>query len=270
MIPGSNVHTHTTFSDGSNSAEEMVLGAMRLGFHTLGFSDHGHAAYDRCGMSLHQEAAYREEIRRLQQLYAGRILILLGYEHDWLSPADFSEYEYAIESVHFVPMEGGVFCVDRSRSVLEDAIQQHFAGDPYRMCQAYFRTVCESCEHTRADILGHMDLVMKFNEGRDLFDDGDPRYLNAALEAADCAADSGLLVEINTGAIARGYRTEPYPGRAMLKRLHERSARILLSSDCHNAKHLNHAFETAAAVARSCGFKTAWMYRGEQVEEYPL
>ena len=56
----------------------------------------------------------------------------------------------------------------------------------------------------------------------------------------------------------------------MLKRLHERSARILLSSDCHNAKHLNHAFETAAAVARSCGFKTAWMYRGEQVEEYPL
>ena len=74
MIPGSNVHTHTTFSDGSNSAEEMVLAAMRLGFHTLGFSDHGHTAYDRCGMSLHQEAAYREEIRRLQRLYAGRIL----------------------------------------------------------------------------------------------------------------------------------------------------------------------------------------------------
>lgn len=270
MLPGSNVHTHTVFSDGDNTAEEMVRAALRLGFHTLGFSDHGHAEYDRCGMSLAREAAYREEIRRLQQLYAGRIHILLGYEHDWLSPADFTEYEYVIESVHFVPVEGGVFCVDRSRSVLEDAIQQHFAGDPYRMCQAYFRTVCESCARTRADVLGHMDLVMKFNEGRDLFDDGDPRYLDAALEAADCAADRGLLVEINTGAIARGYRTEPYPGGAILKRLRQRDARILLSSDCHNSAYLDCGFETAAAVARACGFRTAWMYRGKQAEEYPL
>ena len=270
MTPKSNVHTHTTFSDGSNTAEEMVQAALRLGFHTLGFSDHGHAVYDRCGMSLEREAAYRAEVRRLQQTYGERIQILLGYEHDWLSPADFSEYEYAIESVHFVPVEGGVFCVDRSRSVLEDAIQRYYAGDPYRMCQAYFRTVCVSCEKTKADILGHIELVMKFNERRDLYDDEDPRYLSAALEAADCAADSGRLVEINTGAIARSYRTSPYPGRTMLKRLHERNARILLSSDCHDASYLDCGFENAAAIAKECGFRTAWMYRGLQVEEYLL
>lgn len=270
MIPGSNVHTHTVFSDGSDTAEEMVQAALRLGFHTLGFSDHGHAEYDSCSMSLAGEMAYGAEIRRLKRAYGDRIHILLGYEHDWLSPADFSEYEYAIESVHYVPVNGGVFCVDHSRAVLEDAIEKHFDGDPYRMCAAYFKTVCASCAETKADILGHMELVMKFNEGRDLFDDQDPRYLNAALEAADCAADSGRLLEINTGAISRGYRTEPYPGRAMLKRLHERNARILLSSDCHAAAHLNCAFEDAASIARSCGFKTAWMYRGQQVEEYPL
>lgn len=270
MIPRSNVHTHTTFSDGRNSAEEMVRAAIRLGFHTLGFSDHGHTEYDRCSMSLEGEAAYRSEITRLQQKYGDRIHILLGYEHDWLSPTDFSGYEFAIESVHYVPVDGGVFCVDHSRATQENAIRKHFSGDPYRMCQAYFKIVCESCEHTKADILGHIELVMKFNENRDLFDDTDPRYLNAALEAADCAADSGRLVEINTGAISRGYRKEPYPGRAMLKHLHERNARILLSSDCHNAAHLECAFEQAVAIARSCGFRTAWMYRGKQVEEYLL
>ena len=270
MIPDTNVHTHTVFSDGDNTAEEMVQAALRLGFHTLGFSDHGHAAYDSCSMSPEGERAYGAEIRRLQRAYGDRLHILLGYEHDWLSPADFSEYEYVIESVHFVPVDGGLFCVDHSRAVLEEVIRKHFAGDPYRMCRAYFQTVCASCEQTRADILGHMELVMKFNEHRDLFDDADPRYLSAALEAADCAADRGLLVEINTGAISRGYRSSPYPGRAMLKRLHERNARILLSSDCHAAAHLNCAFEDAASIARSCGFRTAWMYRGKQAEEYPL
>lgn len=270
MIPGSNVHTHTTFSDGTNTAEEMVQAALRLGFHTLGISDHGHAAYDSCSMSLKGEMAYRDEIRRLQRLHGDRIHILLGYEHDWLSPADFEEYEYVIESVHYVPVDGSVFCVDHSRAALEEVIRKHFFGDPYRMCRAYFRTVCESCEKTRADILGHMELVMKFNEHQDLFDDRDPRYLSAALEAADCAADSGLLVEINTGAIARGYRSSPYPGRAMLKRLRQRNARILLSSDCHNATYLDCAFDRAAAIARECGFKTAWMYGKKQVEEYPL
>ncbi len=270
MTPKSNVHTHTTFSDGSNTAEEMVQAALRLGFHTLGFSDHGHAAYDSCSMSPEGEAAYCTEIRRLQRVYGDRIHILLGCEHDWLSPADFSEYEYVIESVHYVPVDGALFCVDRSRAVLEDVIQKHFAGDPYRMCQAYFRTVCASCERTKADILGHIELVMKFNEHRDLFDDQDPRYLSAALEAADCAADSGRLVEINTGALARGYRSSPYPGWAMLKRLHERNARILLSSDCHDVSYLNCAFEDAADIAKECGYKTAWMYRRLQVEEYPL
>lgn len=270
MTPKSNVHTHTSFSDGVNTAEEMVCAALDLGFHTLGFSDHGHTAYDSCSMSLAQEAAYRAEIKRLQQAYGNRIHILLGYEHDWLSSSGFSQYEYAIESVHYVPVDEGVFCVDRSRAVLEKAIHEQFGGDPYRMCRAYFRTVCESCANTKADILGHMDLVMKFNERRDIFDDEDPRYQNAALEAADCAADSGRLVEINTGAIARGYRTEPYPGRAILKRLHEKNARILLSSDCHDAAYLDCAFANAAQIARECGFKTAWMYRGKQVEEYLL
>ena len=35
-ITRSNVHSHTTFSDGKNTAEEMVQAALSLGFHTLG------------------------------------------------------------------------------------------------------------------------------------------------------------------------------------------------------------------------------------------
>lgn len=269
MTPKSNIHTHTTFSDGRDTAEEMLRRALALGFHTLGFSDHGYAPYCDYGMTQAQEPRYRAEVLRLREKYAGRIDILLGYEHDWLSPAPEEPYDYVIESTHYLKKDGEIFDLDYTRPLLEAAVRTHYGGDFYALCRDYFRTICESCE-SPANILGHMDLIMKFNEGRDLFDDADPRYLGPALEAAECAARSGKLVEVNTGAVAKGYRTQPYPGRAILARLAELRAPVILSSDCHNAPWLDCHFAETVALLRACGFKTALEYRGSTLEEYPL
>ena len=70
------LHTHTLFSDGKNSAEEMVCEAIRLGLKCIGFSDHSGVCYDDCGMTEKTEEEYRAEIRRLKTEYAGRIKIL--------------------------------------------------------------------------------------------------------------------------------------------------------------------------------------------------
>lgn len=269
-IPCSNVHSHTTFSDGRNSAEEMVQAALALGFHTLGFSEHGPADYDDSAMPADREPAYRAEITRLREKYAGRIDLMLGLEHDWLSPHRADGYDYSIESVHYVPVGGAIWSVDRTREELEAAMAEHYSGDPYALCRDYFRTVCASIEGTGAAILGHIELIMKFNERRDLFDDGDPRYLKCALECAELAARSGRLVEINTGAVARGYRTQPYPGEAMLRRVRECGGRIILTSDCHDARFLDCGFANSAALAKACGFETAWEYRGGEQVEYKL
>lgn len=269
-VPKSNVHSHTTFSDGRDSAEEMVRAALALGFHTLGFSEHGHADYDDCSMPLDVEPVYRAEIARLREKYADQINILLGCEHDWFSPVNVESYDYCIESVHYIPCEDGYWSVDWTRPKLEAAIARYYGGDPYAMCRDYFRAVCASIEGTGAAILGHIELVMKFNEKRDLFDDADPRYLGPALACAELAAESGKLIEINTGAVAKGYRTRPYPGEAMLRRVRERGGRIIFSSDCHDRRYLDCGFADAAALARACGFRTAWEYRGGDIVEYML
>ena len=154
MVPKSNILIHTNFVDGRDTAEEMVLAALRLGFHTLGFSEHGHADYDDCSLSPAQEPAYRAEILRLKAKYAGRIHLLLGYEHDWLSPPSFEGYEYVIESIHYAPAGGELFSIDRSREDLQQAVERLFGGDPYAMCRTYFSLVCDSCLRSRADVLG--------------------------------------------------------------------------------------------------------------------
>lgn len=40
------LHTHTTFSDGRNSPEEMVLSAIGMVMSTLGISDHSYTSFD--------------------------------------------------------------------------------------------------------------------------------------------------------------------------------------------------------------------------------
>ena len=72
------LHMHTLFSDGADSAEDMVLEAIRKGFRCIGFSDHSHLDWDECGMSRENTEAYRKDIERLKVLYTARIRILCG------------------------------------------------------------------------------------------------------------------------------------------------------------------------------------------------
>ena len=61
-----NLHTHTVFGDGKNTAEEMVLGALRAGCASLGFSEHSPlppaADPDGWSMAASDVAAYRAEL----------------------------------------------------------------------------------------------------------------------------------------------------------------------------------------------------------------
>ena len=95
-----NFHTHTTFCDGNNTAEEMVREALTLRFDTLGFTGHVDPPQ---GVAM-DVSAYLAEIRRLQEAYRGQIDILRGAELDnVLSPDCAGDTEYRIGSTHFVP-----------------------------------------------------------------------------------------------------------------------------------------------------------------------
>ena len=68
MLRG-NFHTHTTFCDGMNTAEEMAAQAAAIGFTHLGFS--GHMDPD-IRMDL---GRYDAEIRRLQEALPGCAIV---------------------------------------------------------------------------------------------------------------------------------------------------------------------------------------------------
>ena len=114
-----NLHTHTVFSDGKNTPEEMVLGAVRAGCTSLGFSEHSPLAPfydpDRYAMEAADLPAYRSEILRLREKYAGQLEVYLGLEQDYDSPAPGPDFDYLIGSVHSVVADGVCLSVDNTR-----------------------------------------------------------------------------------------------------------------------------------------------------------
>lgn len=261
MLPRSNVHTHTNFSDGRDSVEQMIQAAIERGFVSLGFSDHGALEIDAAAMR--SEAAYRSEVLRMKEKYASQIEIALGYEHDFAAAgADLSHYDYLIESVHFLQNFGMHAPIDSSAERLQRAIDDMYAGDPYAMCRSYFDSVCRSIIEIDADVVGHIGLVTKFNEHNEMFDATSPLYIAPAMETIALAAERDVLVEINTGAMSRGYRTTPYPSLDMLKYLHSLGGRITITSDCHRAEWIDFAFDQAINLAKSAGFREAYIWEG--------
>ena len=238
----SNYHTHTTFCDGTDSPEELVLEAIRLGCPELGFSGHSHLQEDVCSMSEEGTLEYCREIRRLQEAYRGQIRIRLGIEQDYFAEIDRTQFEYVIGAVHFLKKDRSR-SVDESRERFLALVGEVYAGDVYALAEDYYALVGDLWEHTRCDVIAHFDLITKFNEGNCLFDTAHPRYLAAADAALDRLLEAPCVLEVNTGAMARGYRTDAYPEKRFLDRWLAAGKEVILSSDCHAKQNLLFAFE---------------------------
>ena len=241
----SDFHVHTMFSDGKHTPEEMILSAINKGMTALGFSDHSYTAFDEsyC-MAKEKQTQYCNEVRSLRETYKERIAIFCGIEQDFYSEAPTEHYDYSIGSVHYLKLGNEYVPVDENADILIQAAKTYFDGDMYALTEEYFKTVSQVIEKTNADIIGHFDLITKFNEGFILFDEMSPRYRKAAEAALNCLLQSGRPFEINTGAMSRGYRTTPYPAKEWIDMIIRSGGKLILSSDSHAKDTLCYRFET--------------------------
>lgn len=240
----SNYHTHTIYCDGSDTPEELVLEAIRLGCPAIGFSGHSFTEFDQsyC-MSRENTEKYKEAVRELKEKYRGKIEILLGVEQDYYSDEPTDDYDFVIGSVHYVLKDGVYLTVDWTRERQEEDVKKYYGGDFYAYAEDYYKAVADLYRKTKCDIVGHFDLITKFNEGCALFDEGNERYRKAALDAVSALLKTPAAFEINTGAIVRGLRSEPYPAKFILDEIYKAGGEVIVSSDCHAKENLLFGFD---------------------------
>lgn len=248
-------HTHTTYCDGKNTPREMVETAYRMGFTDFGVSGHADFSMVEPGFGMWDQALedYKNELAALREEYAGRMNLYIGIELDCLGPVQ--KAEYAIGSTHCIKKGGEFVSVDDTEEKTADAVMRLWNGDWYAYARDYYELEATVYDRTQCDWVGHFDLLTKWNEGFKYFDETSDEYREPALAAMKRLNEAGLPFEINTGAISRGYRTEPYPARFFLKELHAMGGRIMINSDSHSADTIGFHFDQARRLAAECGFK---------------
>lgn len=250
----SNFHTHTTYCDGKSTAEEVIISAINKGFDAIGFSGHGFTDHD-LSYCMKDTDAYLNEINALKIKYFDKLEIYAGVEEDASCYVDRGRFDYVLGSSHYVKKDGVYYPIDCGADGFRTCLKV-FDGNYYSFVEAYYSNFCDYIKSRRPDIVGHFDLVTKYDESLELGYLKDRKYNSIAERYISSVADSGCIFEVNTGAISRGYRTSPYPSQNLLYVLKKNDADVMLNSDCHNAEALDCAFDEARLMLKEIGFKS--------------
>lgn len=260
-----NYHTHSTFCDGKNTAEEIILCAIEKNFDILGFSSHSMFPFSsdwHLPSNSHKE--YADSIRSLAKKYSDKIEIYTGFEADYISGVccpsfenyrDFSP-DYLIGSIHFVPGKKGFIEADGSFDDVRKGINSFFNGDIKAAVCEYFALEREMIEKGNFTFIGHPDLIKKQNAGSTkLFDETEEWYKSEVKATARALSKAGICVEVNTGGILRSGQKEPYPSPYFLETLNSLNVPVTLNSDAHTLKGLDVWFEEGYEYIKKAGYK---------------
>lgn len=265
------VHTHSACCDGRDSLSDMAAAAYGAGAVSFGASGHSHTHVpsDQGSTLPADMTAYCAEVLRLREAYAGRMDVLLGIEWDRWADVEAAGFDYWIGSVHNVYGGGReqYYSVDWDEERLRNGAAA--LGGYIPLAEAYYREVAEVAA-MRPTILGHIDLVTKLNEGGRYFDEAAPRYRKAALEALHAADPGATVLEVNTGAMARGWRTAPYPAPFLLREWRDMGGRIIFTSDAHAAAGIVWGYDAAVELAGRAGYREHHILTRDGFQTCPL
>lgn len=263
-----NYHTHTTFCDGKNTPEEIIQAAIEKGFDAIGFSGHGNTVKES-SYCMRDIPGYIAAVRKVQASNACSMQIYLGVEEDMMQPANREDFDYIISSCHYILKDGKCWSVDSGVEKL-NACLTLFDGDPLKLARAYYEQFCDYILKRKPDIVGHFDLITKYEEvGATAFLQNEA-YLKLAGEYLLAAMRCDAIFEVNTGAMARGIRTTPYPCVALLHLMKKEGAKIMLNSDSHAIDTLDHAFDETKQLLRDIGFRNQYILYDGKFREDPL
>ena len=237
-------HMHTTFCDGKDSPEDMILSAIKKGLKRVGVCFHSVTVLTKKTYStIEREIAFKKNMAELKEKYKDQIEVYCGIELDYYTIETTGGFDYTLGSVHQLCVNGKCYQLDSSKQGFIDLVNEAFNGDYYACAEEYYRCVADVVNKTNCDFIGHIDLITKFNKDQDLFDQNHPRYVKAWKDCVDKLIPYGIPFEINMGAISRGYMVEPYPLPPVLEYIKEKGGKLIMSSDSHAKENVAYQYD---------------------------
>ncbi|OGL49066.1 MAG: hypothetical protein A2161_17075 [Candidatus Schekmanbacteria bacterium RBG_13_48_7] len=249
----SNFHTHSVFCDGKGTIINFIETAIEKEMTVLGFSSHAPLPFSTdWAMDSGDLMSYCQSVKFLQAKYADRINLFLGLEIDYIpgviSPADtkFKKYDldYTIGSVHFVgySKNNEHWGIDNTKEIFESGLRELYQDDSKKAVQEYYRLVCEMVQNASPSVIGHLDIIKKFNSENIHFNESDTWYRDAVMETLNVISASKCIMEINTSGLHKSASHEQYPSSWILKESLNLNIPIVINADAHKPEQLMQSF----------------------------
>jgi histidinol-phosphatase (PHP family) len=263
-------HTHTLYSNhGEGHPRELAQFAVERGLLALGFSEHfplPHGFSEPTGglanMHWGDIDSYIQEVNQVKAEFGDKIKIMLGFEVDYL-PSYHNEMQTNLARYPAEYWVGSVHIVDRFRSDHEnwliDFSEEDFAeGIKEKGYIAtytrYFELVRQFAQSYHHQIVGHFDLVKKYNKFGRYFELDTAHYLSQAEMTLDVLKQTNKIIEVNTAGLFKGIG-EIYPSDPILQMILHRRIPICLSSDAHKPEHVAREFSSVWQRLSKLGFE---------------
>lgn len=257
----SDYHMHTPLcGHASGEPVEYAKQALKAGLKEIGFSDHAPLLSHKdpgITMDYAELPTYHHMIETVRNQFADQLTIRVGIEADYLPGfEDLTRamlaaypYDYVIGSVHFIKKWG-----------FDDPIQlkewdKKDVNDVYR---EHFKLIRQSALSGLFDILGHIDLVKKFD-----FHPAEP-MLDEIEENARAFKKSGVVIELNSSGLHKP-AAEIYPSQEHLQAYCRYGVPVTFGSDAHKPEQVARDFSKARDWALAAGYKEYVMFEKRKI-----
>jgi histidinol-phosphatase (PHP family) len=262
VLAKADYHMHTPLCGHAvGEPEEYVEQALRIGLEEVGFSDHAPLVSRedaRYTMNLLQLPEYHAMMERVKKRFK-KFTIKVGLEADYVpgyepktkNILDGYDYDFVIGSVHFI--DNWAFDDPDEKVKWKDK-------DVDRIYHDYYQLLRRSAESGLFDIMGHVDLVKKF-------DYHPAEDMTGEVEAtAKVFKKAGVAVEINSSGLRKPVN-EIYPSLSVLKLYQKAGVPITFASDSHDPKDVGRDFDQAADLAKAAGYSEYLLFKKRKIEK---
>lgn len=250
-------HMHTAYStDGNVSAEEMILGAIKKGLHTICITDHhdeDYPFYEEMGEGafLLDMESYVKDLYALKEKFANRIDVRVGVELG-LQPHLTERYRKLINSHPFDFVIGSIHLVKGKDPFFREEYGDVTDTVLYR--EAMETTLENMKTNPPVDVLGHVDYVVRYGRFKEK-EYSYKKYADLIDEILKEVIRQGKGIEMNMAGFKYGLPfSNPHPD--VIRRYKELGGEIItVGADGHRPEHIAYDFEKSSEILKSCGFK---------------
>jgi len=267
-------HTHhARCGHAIGTLEEYIQRGIEIGLSQIGVSDHmpllhvnPQTYYPEMAMPMDELPRYVEEAFELKQKYATSISVRVGLEADYIEGWEneiekiINDYpwDYVIGSVHFL----GEWDVSDFRQV------HNWEGrDVFEVYQTYYDAVQRAAKTGFYDIMGHLDVIKRFNYKPEQ----EREHEVAELEQLTLAAitEAGIAIELNASGLTKPC-VEMFPSNRILKGAIELGIPLTVGSDAHDPMKLSENLDIARSTLFDFGVRELATFEQRQRVMVPL